>query len=79
MSWFPDVRDSSKRNVTRCTNFIQVIGFVSIINFDGVTLRFMGSSTQVYVFKENQGLKFQFILGKARKSPGSSVLYREAR
>ena len=36
----------------------------------------MGSSTHVYIcIKENQGLKFQFILGKARKRPGSSVLY----
>ena len=24
----------------------------------------MGSSTQVYVYKKNQGLKFQFILGR---------------
>ena len=29
--------------------------------------------------KENQRLKFQFILGKARKRPGSSVLYYQAR
>ena len=36
----------------------------------------MGSSTQVYIgIKENQGLKFQIIVGKARKRPGSSVMY----
>ena len=29
--------------------------------------------------KENEGLKFQIILGKARKRPGSSVLYYQAR
>ena len=29
--------------------------------------------------KEYQGLKFQLILGKARKRPGSSVLYYQAR
>ena len=29
--------------------------------------------------KENRGLKFQFILEEARKRPGSSVLYYEAR
>ena len=39
----------------------------------------MGSSTQVYVHKKNQGSKFQFISGKARKRPGSSVLYYQAR
>ena len=29
--------------------------------------------------KKNQVLKFQFILGNARKRPGSSVLYYQAR
>ena len=48
-SRLPDFRDSSKRNVTRCNNFIQETGVVSIISFDVITLRSMGSSTQVYV------------------------------
>ena len=49
MSRFPDVRDSSKRKVVRCNNFIHGTGVVSIISFDVITLRSMGSSTQVYV------------------------------
>ena len=39
----------------------------------------MGSCTQVYVYKTKSRVKFQFILGKANKRPGSSVLYYQAR
>ena len=49
ISRFPDVRDSSKRNVIMCNNFIHGTGIVSIISFDVITLRSMGSSIQVYV------------------------------
>ena len=39
----------------------------------------MGSSTQVYVYQKNQGLKFQFLLRDAKNCPGSSFLYYQAR
>ena len=39
----------------------------------------MGSSTQVYVYRRKQGLKFQFFLGDAKNCLGSSVLYYQAR
>ena len=49
ISRFPDVRDSSKQNITRCNNFFQGTRIVSIFSFDVITLRSMGSSTQVCV------------------------------
>ena len=37
-----------------------------------------GSLLRSMYTKENQGLKFQFILGNDRKHPGSSVSYYQA-
>ena len=63
----------------RCTKFIQGTGVVSIISFDVIILRSMGSSTQVYAYKKNKLLKSQFILADAEKPLGSSVSYYQAR
>ena len=38
----------------------------------------MGPLLRPMCIKENQRLEFKFILGKARKRPGSSVLYYQA-
>ena len=74
ISPFSDILDSI---LEKC--FVQGTGVFSIIAFDVLSLRSMGSSTQVCVYKKNQGLKFQYILGKAKERPGSSVLYYQAR
>ena len=63
ISRFPDVRDSSKRNIARC-NFNQGTGVVSIISFDVITLRSMGSSTQVYVYKKKSSVKVSIYIGE---------------
>ena len=57
VSRFPDARDSLKRNLKWCNIFIQGTGVVSIISFDVITLRSMGSSTQVYVYQRKSRVK----------------------
>ena len=63
VSRFPDVRDKSNRNVSRCNNFVQGAGVVSTISFDVITLRSMGSSTQVYVYQRQLGVKVSIYIG----------------
>ena len=57
ISRFPDVWDSSKRNILKCNNFLQGTGVVSKFSFDVITLRSMGSSTQVYVYQRKSRVK----------------------
>ena len=63
ISRFPGVRDSSKRNILRCNRFVQGTGIVSIISFDVITFRSMGSSTQVYVSQRKSRVKVSIYIG----------------
>ena len=59
-------------------NFIQGAGVVAIIILISITLRSMGSFTQVYFNERKVMLKLQFILGAVKNRLGSSIAYYQA-